>query len=87
MKFSLGNVVSTPGALDAIPMLIITACLLRHQQGIWGDVCEEDREANERALKDGDRIFSVYHGPDGTKFYIITEWDRSYTTVLLPSEY
>ena len=68
-------------------MVIIKACLDRHQRGNWGDVCEEDREANEQALKDGDRLLSVFHGPLGTKFYIITEWDRSYTTVLLPSEY
>ena len=59
----------------------------RHESGDWGDVCAEDKEANETALQFGGRLFSVYHNSKGVKFWIITEADRSVTTILLPSEY
>ena len=59
----------------------------RHRRGDWGDVGKEDWQANERALKHGERLLSVYHAADGTKFYVISEWDRSATTVLLPEDY
>jgi hypothetical protein len=54
-----------------------------------GDLCKGDKEANDEALIEGqeDRILSAYHGSNGTKFYIITEYDRSATTILLPEEY
>jgi hypothetical protein len=61
--------------------------LSRHAQGDWGELCEEDRAANERALKEGLRLFSVYTDRNGTKYYIITEHDRSVTTILLPEDY
>jgi hypothetical protein len=61
--------------------------LRRHARGDWGDLDDEDLQANERALKDGTRLLSAYHSSAGTKFWIITEWDRSATTVLLPEEY
>ena len=61
--------------------------LARHQRGDWGEVCEEDRLANESALREGERLFSVYRLSSGTKIWIITERDRSSTTLLLPSEY
>jgi hypothetical protein len=55
--------------------------------GDWGDLDEEDRRENERSLEDGCRLLSAYHLRDGTKIWIITEADRSATTLLLPSEY
>lgn len=61
-------------------------CIQRHRQGDWGDLCDFDRKANDDALKHGDRILSAYTIV-GTKIWIITEWDRSITTVLFPEEY
>lgn len=86
-RFSLGKIVVTRGALSALYADEILASLMRHVQGDWGDLCREDRLANERALKDESRIVSAYHSLEKRKFYIITEWDRSLTTVLLASEY
>ena len=86
-KFSLGQLVATPGVLEVVPREEITRALNRHICGDWGDVGEEDREANEQALVNGLRLLSVYASTSGTKFWIITEHDRSSTTVLLPSEY
>jgi len=64
------------------------ALLARHSQGDWGDLCDEDIELNNQALKDGARLFSVYEiEPEGFKVWVITEWDRSATTLLLPREY
>jgi hypothetical protein len=60
--------------------------LRRHQRHDWGDMCKEDKQANDEALKTGDRLFSAYkNGED--KIWIITEADRSVTTVLFPDEY
>ncbi len=86
-KFSTGQLVATPGALSALTTSEITTALLRHQRGDWGDLCQEDIEENERSLREGSRLFSVYHSAGKVKFWIITEWDRSVTTVLLPDEY
>lgn len=61
--------------------------LNRHAAGDWGDLSNDDRRANAEALKDGSRLLSAYHLKDGTKIWIITEVDRSATTVLLPAEY
>lgn len=74
-------------AFDTLSPEDIAKGLSRHLAGDWGDVCEEDRQENELSLKEGFRLFSVYHAGDGTKFWIITEADRSATTVLLPEEY
>ena len=88
-KFSLGKLVATPGALDALaeagqsPMEFVS----RHLQGDWGECCEEDRQTNEDALQNGERLFSVYRTAKGVKVWVITETDRSVTTMLLPSEY
>ena len=88
-KFRLGKLVATPGALDALteagqsPMEFVS----RHLQGDWGECCDEDRQSNEDALQNGDRLFSVYHTAKGIKIWVITEADRSSTCVLLPSEY
>jgi hypothetical protein len=86
-KFSLGMVVSTPGALEAIPRWDIITALQKHKTGDWGCVSKSDWDANEEALIEGDRLFSVYKSKGDNKFYIITEADRSATTILLPSEY
>jgi hypothetical protein len=85
--FDLGRTVSTPGALEALPPDEIAAAFSRHANGDWGDVCREDWEENELSLREGFRLLSVYHDARGAKFYVITEANRSATTVLLPSEY
>jgi hypothetical protein len=86
-KFELGRLVSTPNALAQVSHEEIIASLSRHVRGDWGDCCPDDRAANDAALLDGTRLLSVYHTTNGTKFRIITEWDRSVTTVLLPEDY
>jgi hypothetical protein len=86
-KFDMGRLVATPGALESIPHPEIMSALRRHVLGDWGALCEEDWDSNEKALVDGARLLSVYHSVSNVKFYVITEWDRSLTTVLLPSEY
>jgi hypothetical protein len=87
-KFQLGQVVSTPGALEQAGSIDeLVPLLYRHATGDWGDLDEEDKDANDRAVKyDNDRILSAYDTPRG-RFWIITEADRSVTTVLLPEEY
>ena len=65
----------------------IFAMLDRHTSGDWGDVCAEDAQANDEALRDGDRLLSEYMSEKGSRVWVITEWDRSLTTVLLPEEY
>jgi len=61
--------------------------LRRHHTGDWGDVCAEDREANETALQLGGRLHSVYHDSKDVKFWIVSDADRSTTTVFLPTDY
>ena len=87
--FALGQLVATPGALTALEMngKGCTEYLERHIQGDWGDLCEEDARANAEALKLGLRLMSVYRMEDGEKLWVITEADRSATTLLLPEEY
>ena len=87
--FQLGNIVSTPGALEAIERAGDTPLpyLARHATGDWGDLDQGDKEENESALKDGLRILSAYRLADETRIWIITEADRSTTTILLPEEY
>lgn len=83
----MGQLVATPGAIGAIPPKDIIHALGRHARGDWGEVCEEDKVANDRALNVGTRLLSVYESADGTRFWIITEADRTVTTILLPGEY
>ncbi len=85
--FALGHIVSTPGALQAIPEGEITHALSRHHRGDWGELDEEDMARNNGALVKGERLFSQYVSQGGVKFWIITEGNRSVTTVLLPEEY
>ena len=86
-KFSLGRTVITRNAFDTLDAFSIYYALARHASGDWGDVCDEDKQSNEDALKHGSRLFSVYHDKNGIKFWIITEADRSVTTILLPEDY
>ena len=87
--FPLGMVVMTPGAAALLedtgtPSLQILA---RHQFGDWGDLCEDDVQTNRDAILFGERILSAYKLEGGRKLWVITEADRSVTTLLLPEEY
>jgi hypothetical protein len=86
-KFLLGSIVATPHALEHLTRNEITKALSRHAVGDWGDVHEEDSGANDLALLTGERLLSVYTSSSGRKFWLITEADRSSTTVLLPEDY
>ena len=87
--FLLGQVVATPGALEAMDQYAINALDLiqRHQFGDWGNVPPEDAEENMRSVENGWRILSSYPISDDQTIWIITEADRSVTTLLLPEEY
>lgn len=87
--FSLGQTVATPGAIQALSEANMTGLELvaRHVTGDWGDLAEEDKDENELALVERLRILSAYILSTGTKVWVITEADRSATTLLLPSEY
>ena len=86
-KFRLGKIVSTPNALAQLSQDDILLGIKRHQAGDWGEVPVGNSAANERALIEGTRLWSVYRAANGTKFWLITEADRSATTVLLPEDY
>ena len=84
-RFPVGMTYATPGALAL--EVDLSKYLRRHHCGDWGyELCAEDKAANEHSLKDGSRLLSRYSTPSGS-IYIITEWDRSMTTLLLPEEY
>lgn len=87
--FSLGRIVATPGAIAEMAKSAENAIkfLSRHERGDWGDCTKEDASENDLSVRQGFRIFSVYHTAKGTKIYVITERDRSVTTILLPGEY
>ena len=84
--FLPGRLVITPGALAALSAEVVKTALRRHLAGDWGDMDEHDAKENELSLREGFRLLSAYHD-GGTKFWIITEADRSATTILLPQEY
>ena len=88
-KFQLGEIVATPGARDAMAEAGQSPdfFLDRHANGDWGQVDQEDWQLNDEALKDGTRLLSAYTTLKGVKIWIITEHDRSATTILLPSDY
>lgn len=88
-RFQLGRLVATPGALEALQNAGQDAIefIYRHQRGDWGNLSEGDKRENEFSVDRELRIFSAYHLKDEAKIWIITEADRSATTVLLPSEY
>jgi len=85
----LGQVVATPGAVEALNAAEQTAShfLNRHLSGDWGDLCDEDRQLNDEATRNGSRVLSSYTLSTGQKMWIITEADRSSTCLLLPCEY
>jgi hypothetical protein len=87
--FDLGQTVATAGAIEALHQAGISAAslLYRHQCGDWGDLGDEDLAENKLALNQGLRIFSSYQITEATRIWVITEADRSVTTVLLPEEY
>jgi hypothetical protein len=92
--FKLGQVVATPGAIEALEKAgqVPFEFIARHAKGDWGDLSEEDRRLNDEALKDGSRILSAYRLNTGLKIWIITEAtddneQRAATTILLPEEY
>lgn len=91
-KFDLGKVVVTHGIANFVQAGLFTNSELvtrlnRHASGDWGDLCEEDKQANDDAVKNGGRILSEYEVGNKIKIWIIIEWDRSYTTILFPEEY
>jgi hypothetical protein len=83
----LGMLVATPTAIIAITEEEVQQALQRHVMGDWGDLDEEDKKSNDQALQSGERLLSAYRTANGTKFWIITEADRSSTCVLLPDDY
>lgn len=88
-QFKLGQIVATPGALEALEKTgeLPGPFLMRHENGDWGELDAEDKSTNDEALTVGNRILSAYRLKDDTKIWIITEADRSSTTILLPDEY
>jgi hypothetical protein len=89
VNFRLGQTVATPGALEALGQAgqLLFHFLARHARGDWGELCPADKRANDRALREGDRLLSAYKTSTGERLWVITEADRSATTILLPSEY
>ena len=87
--FSLGQTVMTRGIAELVNsgQLNPLTYLRRHAQCDWGDLSHNDKVSNNQALKSGDRLFSCYNVTENLKIYVITEWDRSVTTMLLPCEY
>lgn len=92
--FGIGLIIATKGVCDlmdesAVFTGFVIKSLLRYFQSDFGDLCEEDAQMNAEAIKNGDRIMGVYKNPDDDDLsvWIITEADRSATTVLFPSEY
>lgn len=99
-KFETGRIVMTRGVYDKIYgeaqcddfddefNAFVHESLKRYLSGDWGDLCDEDKEQNEQALVDGERLMGSYEDKEhGWKIWIITEWNRSVTTILFPSEY
>ncbi len=88
-KFSLGRVVTTPGALRALEEANQNPFefLARHQVGDWGELCEGDKRENEFSVHNDLRILSAYRTRNNIRIWVITEADRSVTTLLLPDEY
>lgn len=87
VKFPFGQLYATPAALESLTHDDIQTALKRHLRGDWGDLDRDDKIENELSLAKGFRLLSAYQGANGTKFWIITEADRSVTTVLLPADY
>ena len=86
-KFKTGRIVATPNSLNQLAYDDILLGLLRHITGDWGDLDSDDRKENDLSLEKGFRLLSAYRAGNGVKYLIITESDRSSTTVLMPGDY
>jgi hypothetical protein len=86
VRFPLGQTVITANASLQLATEEVLTAVKRHASGDWGDLCPEDSLANDEALQHGGRLLSAY-GQGDNRFWIITEADRSVTTVLLPNDY
>ncbi|KVH79554.1 hypothetical protein WJ42_06040 [Burkholderia cepacia] len=88
-RFKLGRIFATPAALEIIAEAYVSIIdlLIRHMRGDWGDLSEADRQQNELSVDAGLRLLSSYVLPGGQTVWVITEWDRSTTTFLLPGDY
>ena len=92
-KFNLGQIVVTKAIDERMKSSeffksFVMRSLTRHIDCDWGDLCEEDKETNDKSVENGGRLFSSYiYGGDKEKIWIITEWDRSVTTILFPEDY
>ena len=86
-NLSLGELLITPAAKRKIHIPDALSAIVRHKNGDYGEISEEDKAANVEALADGDRILSAYTDRNGVRFWIITEADRYATTILLPEDY
>jgi len=93
VKFQPTQFIATHGAKEVFDKALpdkggfIQSLIKRHLCGDWGDACKEDKETNDRALKNGGMLMSVFESPEHETLWVITEWDRSVCTILLPSEY
>jgi len=88
-RFALGQTYITPGAEEALMIAGQTAIefLRRHMTCDWSELADDDAQENELSLREGFRVLSAYRTSKGQKLWIITEADRSSTTIVLPSEY
>ncbi len=83
----IGHVVATPGVQANVHPGDVHVAIWRHRTGDWGDVCIQSWKENDEAVSRGGSVLSSYRDRNGRRFWLITEWDRSYTTALLPEEY
>lgn len=85
----LGRLVTTPSAYEALAAanVSVVGLLNRHARGDWGDLCADDRVLNNLAAMTGQQVLSSYRLPGNLTIWVITEWDRSVTNILLPDEY
>ena len=86
-SIELGTVVMTRGVAAELAPEDVLVAISRHRNGDWGELCSEDWQLNDAAIVDGARVLSTYRAANGKKFWVITEWDRSVTIILLPEEY
>lgn len=87
IELELGRLLITPSAQDQIDQADVFEAIQRHATGDWGELCEEDLQENALSIQNGFRVLSAYSDRHGSKFWIITEADRSVTTILLPTDY
>lgn len=85
--FHLGKLAVTRAAADCLNAHDVSQALIRHALGDWGDVCADDAADNDRSVIVGERLFSTYKARTGAPFFIVTEFDRSVTIVMMPSDY